>query len=991
VPGLRSGSLFLAASLLVALAAVPRVFADPKLLETDELRIIYYDPEETYLVPHVTQSLLSGLATHERLFDYTPDGRINLALRDFGDRSNASATSAPRNRIFFSIAASGDPYETINSGDRFSSMAVHELTHIATMDRSAPVDTFFRHIFHGKVGLDAAHPETLLYYYLTVPRSTAPRWFHEGSAVFMETWLSGGRGRAQGGYDEMVFRAMVRDDARFYDPLGLASKGTEVDFQTAANDYLYGTRFMDYLGYTYGPQRLLAWWRRDASSRRYYADDFERVFGLPLKQSWHRWIDFEHEFQRKNLQSVHEHPITPYTDLTRRDLGALSRSYLSPDGSRLFTAVKYPGQLAHIVSISRADGTVTYLREVKGAAGYTVTSLAYDPSGATLFYTTNNSNYRNLEALDLRSGKSRMLLRGARIGDIVYNPTDRSVWGLRLHSGYVQLVRVPFPYKEWQRLYTFPAREKAFDLDLSPDGTLAAMSVSAPGRKPGSPQSTEVRVLRTAALANGDGTPVHTLAMGAAVPEGFVFSKDGRYLYGSSYFTGVSNIYRYELSTEKLSAVSNAEIGFFRPLPLDDRQLIVLRFGAKGFVPTLIEARPTEDLSAVTFLGEQMAEKYPEVQKWVAPAPSSMPYESSIRQEGTYQRARELSLESLVPIIEGYQGAKALGVAARFSDPIGYSWVRGDLSYSPDNAYPSWQRLHFATEGRYKDWTAGVAWNGADFYDLFGPIKRSLSGYNGHVGYDYALVYDPPVTTDFVAKVAYYGDLDTLPGFQNVSSPSRNLFTAEAGLVASDTRHSPGAVDEEAGFRWSIKAHAYGAAGEFIPRVSGTFDVGMPLPIDHSSLWLRTGASVSEGRHDDPLANSYLGGFDNNYIDSASYGGAQRYRGLLSMPGFEIDALNGKSLAKATLEWCLPPIRFEALGSPGFYASWARPELFVSALETNPDRRNYRHSAEDVGGQLDFQLSVMHRQPMMLSIGIARGFSSSGLGKTEFMISLQVL
>ena len=41
----------------------------------------------------------------------------------------------------------------------------------------------------------------------------SPRWYLEGSAVFMETWMAGGLGRAQGAYDEMVFRAMVRDAA----------------------------------------------------------------------------------------------------------------------------------------------------------------------------------------------------------------------------------------------------------------------------------------------------------------------------------------------------------------------------------------------------------------------------------------------------------------------------------------------------------------------------------------------------------------------------------------------------------------------------------------------------------------------------------------------------------------------------------------------------------------------------------------------------------
>ena len=60
----------------------------------------------------------------------------------------------------------------------------------------------------------------------------------------------------------------------------------------------------------------------------------------------------------------------------------------------------------------------------------------------------------------------------------------------------------------------------------------------------------------------GDTVPLSEFAFGQAVPEGFVFSPDGRYLYGSSYYTGVSNIYRYEVATGKVEAVSNAETGF---------------------------------------------------------------------------------------------------------------------------------------------------------------------------------------------------------------------------------------------------------------------------------------------------------------------------------------------------------------------------------------------------------------------------------------------
>ncbi len=78
----------------------------------------------------------------------------------------------------------------------------------------------------------------------------------------METWMAGGLGRAQGGYDEMVWRAKVHDHARFFSPLGLESEGTQIDFQVGANSYLYGTRFMSYLALTYGPEKVVEWLRR---------------------------------------------------------------------------------------------------------------------------------------------------------------------------------------------------------------------------------------------------------------------------------------------------------------------------------------------------------------------------------------------------------------------------------------------------------------------------------------------------------------------------------------------------------------------------------------------------------------------------------------------------------------------------------------------------------------------------------------------------------
>ena len=147
---------------------------DREFVETGELRLVYYDPGEKYLVAHATQSFLSALDAHMLLWGYVPDGRVSVFIKDLTDRGNASTYVAPWNQIDFEIAPSNEPYETFSSADRFAATAVHELTHVMTHGSRRPVDAHFRRLFFGKVEVEAAHPESLLYNYLTVPRATTP-------------------------------------------------------------------------------------------------------------------------------------------------------------------------------------------------------------------------------------------------------------------------------------------------------------------------------------------------------------------------------------------------------------------------------------------------------------------------------------------------------------------------------------------------------------------------------------------------------------------------------------------------------------------------------------------------------------------------------------------------------------------------------------------------------------------------------------------------
>ena len=256
-------------SALLALAFL--VAADPaaaqlKTLETEKLRIVYPGGAESFLIPYLGKAFLNSMAFQRRIFGFDPKDKVNLLLVDFSDSGNASAGAVPNNGMTFYLAPANYAYETFSSNERMNTYMNHELVHVSTMDRGLSSERLFRKVFAGKVAPVASHPESVLYFLLTAPRVAVPRWYLEGSAVFFETFMAGGIGRAQGGYDEMVFRAMVKDHSRFYDPLGLVSEGVKIDFQLSANAYLYGTRFMSWLAFEHSPEKVIEWVSRKEGS-----------------------------------------------------------------------------------------------------------------------------------------------------------------------------------------------------------------------------------------------------------------------------------------------------------------------------------------------------------------------------------------------------------------------------------------------------------------------------------------------------------------------------------------------------------------------------------------------------------------------------------------------------------------------------------------------------------------------------------------------------
>jgi hypothetical protein len=982
-----TGQLLLLAATAVALT--PRALrAQFQEIQTATMRLVFTSPLQTYLVPQVTGAFDNALKMHRRLFDYTPDGRVEVLMHDLWHYGNAGARPVPENHVTVGIAPYGHEYESAPAPERMASSMNHELAHIVTTDKATAMDRRFRRLFLGKVTPSAEMPVSMLYSYLTTPRWYAPRWYLEGIATYLETWMNGGLGRALGPYDEMVFRTLVRDSEPIYDVVGLESEGTTVDFQVGTNSYLYGTRFMSYLALRYGNDSLFQWVNRREGTAGYFSTQFQRVYGRSLAEEWKRWLTWERDWQQANLSAIRRHPTTVTRPLTDRVLGAVSRAFHDSSTHSVLMAVRYPGQEAQLARIDLNTGQFTRVAPIVAASGLSVTSLAFDARTRTAFYTTNNSDWRHLKALDLATGHSRMLLRDSRLGDLVFNPADQSLWGVRHDNGLSTLVRVAAPYDEWKQVWTLPYGRDLFDLDLSPDGSTLIGSMSELSG------DTRLVQMRTADLLAGK-TEAQTLFEFAEwAPSNFVFSPDGAFLYGSSYYSGVSNIYRYDIARKRMQPLSNAETGFFKPLPLTKDSLVVLAYSRTGFVPSMMANAVPDSISAIQFLGNEIADKRREVREWMPPPVAELGPQPSADAARPYRARENFVLNNAYPVVEGYQDAAGVnavagGVRVNFADRVGATNLELTSSYSPDGRLAADERLHVRAVFRHWNWKLTGALNRADFYDLLGPTKVSRKGYAFGAQYGRTLRIDGPMSYGYTVQAATYGNLAILPEFQGVSTSVRELSTLAGDFSYKALRKSLGAIDDELGMTWSTALRSSLVNGELYPRATLDVAKGLLLPLNHSSLWFRGSAGTRlAGDRAQPFARFYFGGFANNWVD---YRAIKQFRNAESFPGLDINEVGGATYARAQVEWVSPPLRFRHVGIPSAYLRWANLSLFGTALTTDVTESSARGSYRSAGAQLDVRLVTLSNLDSTLSFGFAMASGSGIPFRRASMVSLKIL
>src|SRR5690348_13686073 len=88
-------------------------------LETKDLELLWFDPDQRYLTPYLARSYENSIAFQEKTFAWTPWDKPTILLFDLSDTGNAFAQASPTNIVRVLASPMPTTFETFSAGERF--------------------------------------------------------------------------------------------------------------------------------------------------------------------------------------------------------------------------------------------------------------------------------------------------------------------------------------------------------------------------------------------------------------------------------------------------------------------------------------------------------------------------------------------------------------------------------------------------------------------------------------------------------------------------------------------------------------------------------------------------------------------------------------------------------------------------------------------------------------------------------------------------------
>ena len=969
---------------------VVRINVDPDPLDwfktESENFIVLYRESHSSLIPYIIRSAENSLKVLMNLFNYKPSEKIIINTYDVSDYGFGTTTTIPRNFIRLEIEPLEPGYENIPYSERLQWLISHELVHIVINDQASSIENLSRKIFQ-KVAPEQVQPITVFYSILTNYSRYTPRWHQEAIAVFLETWMSGGFGRILGNFDEMYFRTMVLDNKEFPSDLMLDAKTTHNSFLVETLYYLYGARFAAYLAIKYDSQKLLGWFK--ISSGDFYhgfKNKFKMVFDKDFDEEWGNFIQYEKEFQKKNIEKLNSSKTSYVKRIKDEPFGFITQPHFDPASETVIFGYHQPHHLSSILKLDLRSLISYDIGTLPTPSQYQVASTAFDYETGLFFYTTNNNQlYRDLYVLNVETEETKILFRDSRIGHLTVSPVTHELWGVKHSGGKAAIIYSPYPYSALEQITEFSVGDEIQQLAVNPSGKyLAATLLRSTGKQ-------SIILISTDSLLNSN-TFNYDYITSNGSPENPSWSLDGKTLYWNAFTNGVSNIYKVEVADEFTSnynpvAISHTLRGLFKPIHIGTDLLFAFEFTSDGLIPVIVQDKPAGVLPAIQYLGQEVIKKNSVVYNWyVNPSTETSSLKTKSKEE-EYNGLANLKIQTFIPVISGFQKQKMLGIFTHISDPLLNHDLTIEMGYSPFNENPLGPKWHFKGKYEYKkQYEFGIDHNAPDFYDLFNKRKRGLIGTKFHLGHIYYWIYDNPLKVKQQSEFSFYtNQIFIHDNIVRVSQP--DFAVAQTSFNSKDLRRTIGSSDFEYGNEFNVTLMLFGTnpqkkveyAGQIYTEWYHCTTFFFPHNVFHFKL-----AGGYHKTNDEIFQRRFFGGFGNRALENVE---VKQFRKVFRFPGIPIYSLDAERFVKVTVENDLPPLRFGNAAIGNHFLNHIDFAIYSQALYT---KSPLGEKWIDIGAQMDLIFKHWFNLESTLSAGIANAWFEGG-DSWEWFVSFKLL
>lgn len=975
---------------ILALGAFPGSASaafDPKLewrqIETPHFRITYHTGIER-AAQHVASIAESIHGDMTMALGYTPKDITEIQLVDNSESANGSAASLPYNAIRLLVTAPEDMSPLGDVDDWNLELVTHEYTHVLHTDHIRGIPALVNAILGKTIS----------------PNQIQPRWILEGFGVYEESARTSA-GRLRNTMWNMFLRADVLEDH----VAGLDQMSNIVRRWPQGNlFYLYGSSFIEWIAATYGEDALrkvsydyggqLIPWGIQRTIRRATGKNYDELYPLwiaSLKQRFgaqaaavkkagvregkrithHGQIVRYPRFIPQNAWPEHAGGILYFRDdqHTRPGLYALDLKR-DADGNVLSAAERDEELVIRTNGIESVasfdpDGGVYFSSQEYVRSYYAFNEIQYvPPVHKSRFGTPDGERESSTKRMD-RATDPAVSPDGRHIVFCENHGGTRTVHIGDIDAGGAGIVNA-------RKLAPNLEFEQAFTPRWSPDNKHVAYSVWKRGGY------RDIRYIDIASNTYRD------ILVDRAVDGAPAFSADGRYLVFHSDRTGISNLYAYELATNRLKQITNVINGAYSPeISADGKTIVYVGYTTSGFDLFALRYDENAWTEAEEYVDEHPTTPVVRERKWptakYSPWRTLAPRRYGIQlTQGVFGRVA--IVDAAATDISGMHAITA-SVSSEFEHPE----LQGALAYT-------YAALPFDVS--FSGFRSIAPRGGYGFGSYRPTVIQENVGVASTITYSIPRGYDSHnfSITQALSRVGidFPKPIDKLDPYETPSIPSRGrASTLHLAYQYSNAERYLWSVGPERGgtfsasFDWTDPALGSEFAG-FVSNFDFSMYLTMPW-LQHHSLALHAGAGTSGGSF--PGRGAFFVG---SFVDLPVVDTVRNVliQGGITLRGYPPVIEAGRSYLLSNAEYRFPIINVDrGFSTIPFFLNRITGAAFIdygSAFDEFQDSR----FKTGVGAEAWFDLTLGYLAAFTFRLGYARGLSFGGIDKPYFVAAV---